>query len=278
MADFGIFRGFGDKLFQGQLPMQLGMIGNQIYGATPLLDTYPGAYNAYSLRLLRTAYTGSCIRVRRSSDNAEQDIGLTTSGVLDTAALLAFCAASSGFVTTWYDQSGNGRNATQTTASKQPKIVNIGTVMLSNGKPTLNFTQADQQSISFTGTANTKSVFSVLEYTSNPNNDFIFWLGGTDYHGDPTTWLAIYASTSVKNGNNRLNGTTTDLVTTSKTTGIKIISMVHQTTASLSSIGLGNLTTRCWQGNFSELVFYTSDQTSNIGGLEGNMNSMYNVY
>ena len=27
MADFGIFRGFSDKLFQGQLPTNLGKIG-----------------------------------------------------------------------------------------------------------------------------------------------------------------------------------------------------------------------------------------------------------
>jgi hypothetical protein len=40
-----------------------------------LLDTYPNAAVAYSLRKLRTAYSGSPIRVRRSVDNAEQDFG-----------------------------------------------------------------------------------------------------------------------------------------------------------------------------------------------------------
>ena len=40
-----------------------------------LLDDYPNSAVAYSLRKLRTAYTGAAIRVRRSSDNAEQDIG-----------------------------------------------------------------------------------------------------------------------------------------------------------------------------------------------------------
>jgi hypothetical protein len=43
---------------------------------------------AYSLRKLRSAYTGSAIRVRRSSDNAEADIGF--SGInLDTTALMS---------------------------------------------------------------------------------------------------------------------------------------------------------------------------------------------
>lgn len=54
-----------------------------------LLDTYSGATVAYSLRKLRTAYSGSAIRVRRSSDNAEQDFGFV-GGDLDTAPMLDF--------------------------------------------------------------------------------------------------------------------------------------------------------------------------------------------
>ena len=54
-----------------------------------LLDDYPNAAVAYSLRQLRTAYTGAAIRVRRSSDNAEQDINFV-SGDLDTQSLLDF--------------------------------------------------------------------------------------------------------------------------------------------------------------------------------------------
>ena len=103
-----------------------------------LLDTYPNAAAAYSVRLLRTAYTGSAIRVRRSSDNAEQDIGFV-SGSLDTSSLTSFCGAGNGFVTTWYDQSGNGNNATQTTAANQPQIVSSGNVLTTNGKPSAQF-------------------------------------------------------------------------------------------------------------------------------------------
>lgn len=44
---------------------------------------------AYSLRKLRTAYTGSAIRVRRSLDNAERDIGFDGTN-LDTTALQNF--------------------------------------------------------------------------------------------------------------------------------------------------------------------------------------------
>lgn len=54
-----------------------------------LLDTYPNAAVAYSLRKLRTAYSGSAIRVRRSSDNTEQDI-VFSGNDLDTQTMLDF--------------------------------------------------------------------------------------------------------------------------------------------------------------------------------------------
>jgi hypothetical protein len=50
-------------------------VGDYFTQNTPLLDTYSGAAAAYSLRLLDSSYVGSAIRVRRSSDNTEQDIG-----------------------------------------------------------------------------------------------------------------------------------------------------------------------------------------------------------
>jgi hypothetical protein len=54
-----------------------------------LLDLYPSAAVAYSLRKLRTAYSGNAIRVRRSSDNTEQDIGFV-GNELDTTTMLDF--------------------------------------------------------------------------------------------------------------------------------------------------------------------------------------------
>ena len=110
-----------------------------------LLDTYSGAAAAYSLRKLRNAYSGDAIKVRRSSDNAELNIGFV-SNELDTAALTTFASGTDAFVTTWYDQSGNGRNQTQPTASKQPQIVNSGTVILNpdNNKPSILLDGTDE--------------------------------------------------------------------------------------------------------------------------------------
>ena len=111
--------------------------------STPVLDGYTGASAAYSLRKLSTTYTGPAIRVRRLSDNQETNIGFNSSGNLDTIALLIFAndmvSTDSVFVTTWYDQSGNGKHATQTTATNQPQIVNSGVIHLKNGKPSIYF-------------------------------------------------------------------------------------------------------------------------------------------
>jgi len=46
--------------------------------------------------------------------------------VYGISGIPAYDNTVNGFVETWYDQSGNGNNATQATASNQPKIVNAG--------------------------------------------------------------------------------------------------------------------------------------------------------
>ena len=62
-----------------------------------LLDLFPNANVAVSVRKLRTAYTGSCMKVRRSTDNATLDIGFS-GNYLDTSSLLSFIGANTGYV------------------------------------------------------------------------------------------------------------------------------------------------------------------------------------
>lgn len=89
------------------------------------------------------------MKVRRSSDNATQDIGFV-GGVLDTASLLTFVGANNGFVTTWYDQSGNGNHATQATTANQPQIVVSGAVVLRNTKPAVLWNSTNQTTLNLT--------------------------------------------------------------------------------------------------------------------------------
>ncbi len=118
---------------------QLNKLNKEIC-APLLLDDYPNAIAAYSLRKLTRSYSGPVIRVRRSSDNTETDIGFDSRGFkLDEAALLSFVGAGDGFVTRWYDQSGNGVDQASSVASQQPRIVASGTTYTSNGNIALYF-------------------------------------------------------------------------------------------------------------------------------------------
>lgn len=103
------------------------------------LDLVPGAIAAPDLRKLRADYSGPAIRVRRSSDNGEADISFDENGDLDVTALQDHCGSGDGFVRTWYDQSGNGNDLTQTVNSSQPFIVLSGVVNRENGKPAVGF-------------------------------------------------------------------------------------------------------------------------------------------
>ena len=108
--------------------------------ATLLLDdaAFVNHQIVLSLRKLKTSYTGNCIEVRRSSDNSTLNIGFINN-YLDTAALLTFVGAGDGFVKTWYDQSGNGRDYLQNTNANQPRIVTGGSLETQNGKAAVKF-------------------------------------------------------------------------------------------------------------------------------------------
>jgi hypothetical protein len=62
-------------------------------------------------RTLFAAYTGPLFKALRDSDKKEQDIGIVpATGLVDLAALSAFCSGTTCKVTTLYDQSGNGND------------------------------------------------------------------------------------------------------------------------------------------------------------------------
>jgi hypothetical protein len=131
---------FNNLLKTESAPITVYATRTEVSGRSGLLADYPGAAAAYSLRLLDTNYTGSAIRVRRASDNAEQDIGFDSNGDLDTTALATFCSGTDGFVKVWYCQSGNGNDAEQTTTGDQPKIYDSSTgVVTENGEPAVLF-------------------------------------------------------------------------------------------------------------------------------------------
>jgi hypothetical protein len=119
-------------------------LGAQVPASLFILDQLGvSSAAAYSLRKLREDAPLAC-RVRRSSDNAAANFGFTASGDLNAADLLTFVGTGNGFVVTWYDQSGNGRNATQTDPTRQPRIVSNGAIVTENGRPVASFDGTDR--------------------------------------------------------------------------------------------------------------------------------------
>ena len=98
-----------------------------------LLDTYTGAEAAYSVRKLSNSYAGNCMTVYKTTGGTTQDFGFDGDGYLDVAGIESFLAGSDGYVSKWYDQSGNSRDIIIASISNYPKLASAGTVFTDNG-------------------------------------------------------------------------------------------------------------------------------------------------
>lgn len=262
-----------------------------------LLDLYPNAAAAYSVRKLRAAYTGSAIRVRRSSDNTEQDIGFTATGNLDTTSLISFCNGGNGFVTTWYDQSGNARNATQTTAVNQPQIVNTNNVILEGGKPTLQFDGSNdfftnntinisQPITRFTTAKTTSNIKPSVFSDSDSANRFVLYSGGSgDNNGNfAASYDNLGTSLTITSNTNRnlfyeLANSGSNALAINAGTAIT----GNNGSNGLNQLSIGNLRLTLVPnyyllGNFQELVIYNSNQSANRTAISNNTNTYYGIY
>ena len=280
-----------------------GIIGSSIVQSTLLLDVYPSAAAAYSLRKLRAAYTGSAVEVRRTNLDVA-DIGFTSTGELDTAALLAFTgtgALDNGFVTKWYDQSGNGKDATQTLALNQPKIVSAGSVITENGKPAVQFDGInDQFSLNtVVNNPNYLSIIGVFKNNSATTAGVIF-----SYRDDVTELIQLTANNTTED-RLQIRSSVTAIQQLSVTTTLKqklgfaqfnnvtplhslYIDSINNITNSTSFIGNLNSNTNYIGGTYAgvniligivqELILYPSDQSSKRTGIETNINDFYSIY
>jgi hypothetical protein len=141
------------------------------------LSSSTPAAAAYSLRLLSTSYTGAAIKVRRSSDDATQDIGFTAGGDLDEAALLSFTGSANGYVSIWFDQSGNARDMVKGDVNQQPQIVFSGAFKYIGSRIAIDF--AGSKGLVFDGSLKLYSVSTVIKSESTVWPDFHTILDGS---------------------------------------------------------------------------------------------------
>jgi hypothetical protein len=205
-----------------------------------------------------------------------------------------------GFVETWYDQSGNGKDATQATAGSQPKIVNAGALVVDSGIGGLDFDGDDfLTASSVSGLEGSISMFAVsvrdaTGYVVSPSNSS----AANRYFG-----IQEAASTVVANPRNTSNKTVSDSVSGNDrltfvvTTGATSTSVgangsaVTTTTddygddfagSNLDQIAIGVLRTVSASGQFNgrirEILVYSSDQTDNRTALETNINGHYSIF
>lgn len=92
-----------------------------------------------SLRKRLALFAGSCLNVRRDTDDMRLDVGFDENALLDVETLLAFCGSGSGYIHTWYDESGSAHDAVQDVEASQPRIVSAGVLVTQNGLPAIDF-------------------------------------------------------------------------------------------------------------------------------------------
>jgi hypothetical protein len=275
-----------------------------------LLDEFPNAAAAYSLRLLSSSYTGNCIEVRRSSDDALQNIGFVN-GVLDTASLLSFVGAGDGFVSIWYDQSGGDFNLLQTNNDRQPRIVNSGSlefglnslpairnVIASNGfiglpRESFNFLHQAQATISIVsnissgtyilastdaGAANTRIGIDILTNTgisvcNGSGVNFVIRHSGILLVGNKHIYIDYNNIESVA----------------SDRSSLLLNNVAQANNIETGNVNLSNsfanlmLTARrngeaASIGTFQEIIIWDSRKSSDRNNIISNINAYYNIY
>ena len=266
------------------------------------LTAYPGASAAYSVRKLSYTYSGAAIRVRRSSDNTEQNIGFVGFD-LDTTALTTFVGAGSGFITKWYDQSGNGNDFFANIAAAQPIIINLGTLSIVNLKPAIKFDGLNNyllgtNSINLTGQI---SIYTVARLSRNyttysrllHGKDDVFVDIGTDTsenivsgYGNGVSWSQITANSATTWLNlQRLvsslnNGTDSQFVNnvakTPRISAFGNFNNIFMLGGFYISFGQ-NKFNQMWQGEVQELIIYPNYQITNNNNINTNIMTYYAI-
>ena len=281
------------------MSLNLGIIASSRGTAAPppsglLLDVYPGASVAYSLRKLRTAYTGAAIRVQRQNDGIQSDIGFNTNGQLDSTSLTTFVGVNSAIVVKWYDQSGNSNNASITdsnAASGNPRIVNLGVINLQNGKPSIEFFVNPMNFITNLPSINS-SCFLIGKANSNSTSGPLFGTAGSGvfigqqignyaiYKG-PTTNLSYHRTAGNSSTTNfKINSFFTD--TNNIFVNNTLIPITENGTFSASAFTIQNIGNYAGfystQGFISEAIIYSGNISSNLTAINANINLFYTIF
>ena len=270
------------------------MRGGNIIGTPPnniptpytyLVDAYSPIV-AYSFWKLNSTST-VCLRVRRSNDNAEQDIGFD-GNYLDVASMLSFVGANDGFIVKWRNQGTGGGTfpAVQNTASSQFRIVSagvadLGAVNLSNDSmiTTNGILHTLELSSFFVFTRPSTGVNTIGLASTTVNRHPFVWntsngiqsaLGTLAAHATGQTQTGNFLATTIRNLSSDVNMWLNQAALTTQS-----VPFVSQTS---TQIGRNGVTFNGANTVLKEILFFQTDQTANRLAIEANINSRHNVY
>lgn len=272
-----------------------------------LLNDYTGATAAYSLRRVNANYTGNCIKVRNDS-GTQLDIGFV-GDYLDTASLSSHCGSGGGQITVWYDQSGNSRDASQSTVSAMPTIFSSGSLNEVNSKAAISFDGGDLLLTASTQ-LHTGAFYAtcVVQSPSSIGNEQIF--GQDDSQSTPRVRIAQYLRTNSSDSAGRVivfntagsnfQDASTSVLTSSQVqissyaTSDGTIESFDDSVTNGSSSYTGTLktgslgvsigaragtisTSNAFNGHIQEIVIWDGDQTSVRATIESDIDTYYSI-
>ena len=256
-----------------------------------VLQIAPSATAAYSLRSV-TGGDPKVVRVRRDTgggagDNDEQDF--TASGISSGALVDFVGSGNDGFVETWYDQSGNSKDAVQATAGSQPKIVSAGS-LISGG---LRFDDAQKLETASTFTFGDGTTLSTFITNSSDGDEasYLFRFGSNYILLNNSAGLRrVNAGTSANSGTVSGSEELWATISTISSSGGTTNFFANGTLTSSANANIGTKTVSSqvlniggsssgthWNGTVNEVIFYATDQTSNRVALESNIMTNYGI-
>jgi hypothetical protein len=240
----------------------------------------------------QAAYTGLGTSVTAWEDTIGSNDGTETNGAAYTGQPF------NGFVSTWYDQSGNANDATQATTTAQPKIVDAGSLVTGG----LKFDGVDD-GLAVSGQVLTSSSLyaaSVMQHATGTSTSLGQTIFG-QYQISTSGRFQLSASNSPQysffaNATNSIVGLGAGAMGTSQTLisvngdgsnaeiwrdGISKATDTYSgfTPATVDfTIGIDSDGAREFNGKIAEIIVYPSDQSANRVAIETNINAAYSIY
>lgn len=280
----------------------------QVVTADLLLDSFPSAAVAYSLRKLDKDYSGSVVTVRRASNNDTLAVGFS-GDYLDTTSLKNFCSGTNCFVLRWFDQSGNNRHVAMTTDANQPQIISSGNLVLKDGVPSLDFDGSNDYltfGSNFLSSSSAGSMFITASFdnTTKASRDI---LGGlSDSTGVRFDFLLLRQSLTSASPDAidfYIEGNYASAASTITNTNEHLFAAIYSNNVrrqhyvdnvlflNSATIGLGNLDdgtqfdigteinlSAYLDGKMKEFIIWPTDQDSNRAAIQTNINNFYTIY